>query len=80
MSDRTTPSAIFSLLVSILMTSLANRAFTYFLLILDEITQLFASEGFIPQGSVSYVHRETVNKKEQLSVPRVFVQGRFIKS
>lgn len=29
--------------------------------------------------SLQYVLRETVNKKEQVSVPRVFLQGKFVK-
>ena len=29
--------------------------------------------------SLQYVLRETVNKKEQVSVQRVFLQGKFVK-
>ena len=28
---------------------------------------------------IQYVHRDTVNKKEGLCVPRIFVQAKFIK-
>ena len=30
-------------------------------------------------ASSEYVHRQTVNKKEGLEVPRIFVQGKFVK-
>ena len=30
-------------------------------------------------ASSEYIHRQTVNKKEGLEVPRIFVQGKFVK-
>uniref|UniRef100_A0A8C6ZEG4 Methyltransferase 6, tRNA N3-cytidine n=1 Tax=Nothoprocta perdicaria TaxID=30464 RepID=A0A8C6ZEG4_NOTPE len=40
--------------------------------------QLFTSEGY-EQVANEYVQRETVNRKEGLCVPRVFLQGKFRK-
>ncbi|XP_052794446.1 tRNA N(3)-methylcytidine methyltransferase METTL6-like [Mya arenaria] len=39
-----------------------------------------AEESGLVVSSCEYVHRQTVNKKEGLCVPRVFVQGRFLMS
>ena len=38
---------------------------------------MFEEAGFTVSSS-EYILRETVNKKEDLSVPRVFVQGKFV--
>ncbi|XP_078703704.1 tRNA N(3)-cytidine methyltransferase METTL6-like [Branchiostoma floridae x Branchiostoma belcheri] len=45
----------------------------------DELSKLFTSSGFSVMNN-EYVLRETVNKKEGLCVPRVFVQGKFVKT
>jgi methyltransferase-like protein 6 len=34
--------------------------------------------GFEIRSNV-YIHRRTINKKEDLDVPRIFVQGKFQK-
>ncbi|XP_038077022.1 tRNA N(3)-methylcytidine methyltransferase METTL6-like [Patiria miniata] len=44
----------------------------------EYLSKLFTDVGF-DVASNEYVLRETVNKKEGLCVPRVFVQGKFIK-
>lgn len=44
----------------------------------EHLSKLFAHSGYIVESS-SYVTRETVNKKEGICVPRVFVQGKFRK-
>ena len=46
---------------------------------ISKMRETFEAAGFVTV-SCDYVHRETVNKKEGLCVPRVFVQGRFVKS
>ncbi|KAJ8667016.1 hypothetical protein QAD02_008678 [Eretmocerus hayati] len=45
----------------------------------EEIQDLFKSSGF-KAISCSYIQRRTVNLKENIDVPRIFVQGKFIKS
>ncbi|KAK3096524.1 hypothetical protein FSP39_001001 [Pinctada imbricata] len=46
----------------------------------EKLTSLMASSGFVTaQSSCDYIQRETVNKKEGLCVPRIFVQGKFTK-
>ncbi|XP_071811838.1 tRNA N(3)-cytidine methyltransferase METTL6-like [Apostichopus japonicus] len=52
-----------------------TRAFFFSLVFL---AKLFSDAGFEVVAN-EYVLRETVNKKEGLCVPRVFVQGKFIK-
>ncbi|XP_010216414.1 PREDICTED: methyltransferase-like protein 6 isoform X2 [Tinamus guttatus] len=42
------------------------------------LSQLFKAEGY-EQVANEYVQRETVNRKEGLCVPRVFLQGKFRK-
>lgn len=42
------------------------------------LTKLVTEAGFTV-AECDYVQRETVNKKEGLSVPRIFVQGKFVK-
>ncbi|XP_022099936.1 methyltransferase-like protein 6 [Acanthaster planci] len=44
----------------------------------EHLSKLFTEAGF-EAASSEYVLRETVNKKEGLCVPRVFVQGKFTK-
>ncbi|XP_013415407.1 methyltransferase-like protein 6 [Lingula anatina] len=44
----------------------------------DYLSDLFARAGY-QIDNCDYVTRETVNKKEGLCVPRIFVQGKFIK-
>nr|XP_054767439.1 tRNA N(3)-methylcytidine methyltransferase METTL6-like [Lytechinus pictus] len=44
----------------------------------DLLSDIFLKAGFDVVIN-EYVHRETVNKKEGLSVPRVFVQSKFVK-
>lgn len=48
-------------------------------LFLDELARLFTEAGFVPAKN-DYILRETVNRKEGLAVPRVFVQGKFVKA
>lgn len=45
---------------------------------LDKLNSLMEEAGF-EISSCNYVQRDTVNKKEGLCVPRIFVQGKFIK-
>lgn len=45
----------------------------------EHLSQLFLRAGFSVE-SVGYVTRQTINKKEGLCVPRVFVQGKFRKA
>ncbi|XP_052095452.1 tRNA N(3)-methylcytidine methyltransferase METTL6-like [Mytilus californianus] len=45
----------------------------------DELTLLMESAGY-NCANCEYIQRETVNKKEGLCVPRIFVQAKFIKS
>lgn len=45
----------------------------------DELARLFTEAGFVPAKN-DYILRETVNRKEGLAVPRVFVQGKFVKA
>jgi len=46
---------------------------------LDVLRDKFAESGFKSE-KLEFIHRETVNKKEGLCVPRVFVQAKFIKN
>jgi methyltransferase-like protein 6 len=39
---------------------------------------IFVEAGFEIRSNV-YIHRRTINKKEDLDVPRIFVQGKFQK-
>lgn len=45
----------------------------------DYTESLFSSCGFDTKMN-TYIHKETVNKKEGLCVPRIFVQGKYIKT
>lgn len=42
------------------------------------VEELFSKVGFVTITN-TYVHRRTVNKKENIDVPRIFVQGKFKK-
>lgn len=44
----------------------------------EKLDDVFERAGYRPV-SRSYVQRRTVNKKEKVDVPRVFVQGRYEK-
>ncbi|XP_053695046.1 tRNA N(3)-methylcytidine methyltransferase METTL6 [Sabethes cyaneus] len=44
----------------------------------EEVSRLFRDAGFDVVVS-SYIHRRTVNPKENIDVPRIFVQGKFRK-
>lgn len=44
----------------------------------EEIREMFESCGF-RVSRLSYIHRDTVNKKEDICVPRIFTQGVFVK-
>lgn len=46
---------------------------------LEKLDELFTSAGF-QTAKAEYIFRETINRKEGLCVPRVFVQGKFTKS
>lgn len=50
---------------------------TYYFSI-EEISKLFECVGF-KTLSCNYVQRRTVNLKEKIDVPRIFVQGKFEK-
>lgn len=45
---------------------------------LEVVEELFTKAGFVVISN-SYIHRKTVNKKEGIDVPRIFVQGKFQK-
>lgn len=53
-----------------------RQLFTH--LLLDFLAELFEEVGLQPVTN-DYVLRETVNKKEGLCVPRVFLQSKFSK-
>ncbi|XP_037035952.1 tRNA N(3)-methylcytidine methyltransferase METTL6 [Bradysia coprophila] len=44
----------------------------------DELSQLVKSVGF-DVNECGYVHRRTVNVKEKIDTPRIFIQGKFVK-
>ncbi|XP_046992629.1 tRNA N(3)-methylcytidine methyltransferase METTL6 [Schistocerca americana] len=44
----------------------------------EEVHQLVKDAGFQVTTN-SYIHRRTVNKKEEIDVPRIFIQGKFRK-
>ncbi|XP_017881272.1 methyltransferase-like protein 6 isoform X1 [Ceratina calcarata] len=44
----------------------------------EEVSSLFESVGFKTMAC-DYVHRRTINLKEKIDVPRIFVQGKFEK-
>ena len=44
----------------------------------EKLAELVTEAGFKVTEN-RYVQKETVNKKEGLCVPRIFIQGRFIK-
>jgi hypothetical protein len=46
---------------------------------IDEVETLLIEAGFAKK-SISYVHRRTINKKDGIDVPRIFVQAEFIKT
>lgn len=48
------------------------------MILLEELNNIFAKAGF-EVSEASYVERRTVNKKEGIDVPRIFVQGRYSK-
>jgi methyltransferase-like protein 6 len=43
------------------------------------VETLLVEAGFAKK-SISYVHRRTINKKDGIDVPRIFVQAEFIKT
>ncbi|XP_055838560.1 tRNA N(3)-methylcytidine methyltransferase METTL6 [Episyrphus balteatus] len=43
-----------------------------------ELSDLFSNHGFEVVNN-SYVHRRTINPKENIDVPRIFIQGKFKK-
>lgn len=45
---------------------------------LEYLNELFTKTGYAVINS-SYIHRRTVNKKENIDLPRIFVQGKFRK-
>ncbi|ALC40725.1 CG34195 [Drosophila busckii] len=44
----------------------------------EQLAQLFSSQGFQVLNN-NYVHRRTLNLKEGIDVPRIFLQGKFSK-
>jgi methyltransferase-like protein 6 len=47
---------------------------------LEEMEDLFVSGSFFKKVENEYVFRETINMKEKLRVPRVFIQSKFSRS
>ena len=46
----------------------------------DKVLELAGNSGFdLSESQCEYIQRETINKKEDLCVPRIFVQGKFVK-
>ena len=46
----------------------------------DKVLELAGNCGFdLLESQCEYIQRETINKKEDLCVPRIFVQGKFVK-
>ncbi|CAG7668723.1 unnamed protein product [Allacma fusca] len=45
----------------------------------EEVSDLFTASGHFKLINCDYVHRRTVNLKEQVDVGRIFVQGKFIR-
>jgi methyltransferase-like protein 6 len=43
------------------------------------VEKLLVEAGFAKK-SISYVHRRTINKKDGIDVPRIFVQAEFTKT
>jgi methyltransferase-like protein 6 len=43
------------------------------------VETLLIEAGFAKK-SISYVHRRTINKKDEIDVPRIFVQAEFTKT
>ncbi|XP_065349368.1 tRNA N(3)-methylcytidine methyltransferase METTL6 [Cloeon dipterum] len=44
---------------------------------IEEVKMIFEEAGFSSK-TVNYVHRRTINKKDDVDVPRIFVQAEFI--
>lgn len=55
-----------------------NRLIAYLLFVTESVMQLFDLSQF-ETVQCEYLHRITTNRKEGISVPRVFVQGRWRK-
>lgn len=51
---------------------------SYWLLVVEKLDELFGAAGY-ETVERTYVERRTVNKKENIDVPRIFVQGRYRK-
>ncbi|KAH9503293.1 Methyltransferase-like protein 6 [Bulinus truncatus] len=45
---------------------------------IEHLTSIMSQAG-LQAISTTYIHRSTVNKKEGIDVPRIFIQGKFIK-
>lgn len=45
---------------------------------IDYLNEIFTSAGYITKSNC-YIHRRTINKKENINVPRIFIQGKFVK-
>ncbi|CDW58189.1 Methyltransf 23 domain containing protein [Trichuris trichiura] len=44
----------------------------------EVLSKAFVNNGF-REASITYLHRETVNRKDNISVPRLFIQAKFKK-
>ncbi|KHJ47067.1 methyltransferase domain protein [Trichuris suis] len=44
----------------------------------EVLSKAFVNNGFC-EASITYLHRETVNRKDNISVPRLFIQAKFKK-
>lgn len=55
-----------------------NLSTTFIISFTDKLDEIFEKAGF-EAIERSYVERRTVNKKENIDVPRIFVQGRYKK-
>jgi len=44
----------------------------------EKLDELFTAAGYRVAAS-EYIYRRTVNRKEEINVQRVFIQGRYVK-
>uniref|UniRef100_A0A915ESA5 Methyltransferase n=1 Tax=Ditylenchus dipsaci TaxID=166011 RepID=A0A915ESA5_9BILA len=51
-----------------------TRAYFFFI---DELCNIFENSGFVAVRT-EYLHKKTVNLKEEINVDRIFIQARFI--
>lgn len=56
---------------------ISDTLYRYSWLILEELSHLFPAEEF-EEKICEYLYKKTVNHKEELSIDRIFVQGRYV--